>query len=119
MKTSSKALTFFLICLFLTLSFNAYACLVPIFEPQQLTHGSDCDTPGEKPITQFCDGFKTLAVQSVSDTLSARYSQVPLLEETSPVLPEHARFPATVFLPDDTFKVVHKDILLLISVFRI
>lgn len=119
MKTSSKALTLFLIGLFLAFSFNAYACVVAVYPTMTVTPVSDCTKPGKEPVTQFCNGFKTLAVQSVSDTPSASYSQGPLLEATSPVLPELARFPATVFLPDDTPKVVYKDILLLISVFRI
>ena len=74
MKTNSKFLIVFFICLFLALSFNAYACLVPIFGPLQTTQKTDCAKPGQEPVSQFCDGFKTLALQSGPDVPSPTIS---------------------------------------------
>jgi len=82
-------LVIFLICLFLGLSFNAYACLVPIFEDSQATERTDCAKPGKEPVAQFCDGFKTLAVQSGPDTPSPTFSHVDLPWDLSfPGLPD-------------------------------
>jgi len=36
----------------------------------QVSPGTDCSKQGEKPAWQFCDGFKTLAVQSGPDLSS-------------------------------------------------
>lgn len=60
--------------LFMGLSFNAYACLVPIFETPHSAMERGCsDTEDESPRI-FCDGFKTLGFQSpekVAPLLSA------------------------------------------------
>jgi hypothetical protein len=57
-----------LIVLFFALSVNAYACLLPVNGVAAAQMNSDCSTSEEQPISQFCDAFKTLRVQSV-DTL--------------------------------------------------
>ncbi len=53
-----------LIVLFFTLSFNAYACLLPVNDFTAGAMGDGCSTPDEQPGYQFCDTFKTLGVQS-------------------------------------------------------
>ena len=53
-----------LVVLFFALSFNAYACLLPVNGATAATMGSGCSTPDEQPVYQFCDAFKTLGVQS-------------------------------------------------------
>ena len=53
-----------LIVLFLALSFNAYACLLPVNGVTAGAMGDGCSTPDEQPIYQFCDTFKTLGVQA-------------------------------------------------------
>ena len=53
-----------LVLLFLGLSFNAYACLVPLYGATAATMGNGCSDPQEQPVRQFCDAFKTLGVQS-------------------------------------------------------
>jgi hypothetical protein len=119
MKTSSKFLTFFLICLFLALSFNAYACLVPILGDMQILQGNDCSTPGKEPITQFCDGFKTLAVQTGADTSSAHLFNLVLTGNLLALYSDPVttgQFPLTPRIGDLS---PPQDILLLISVFRI
>jgi hypothetical protein len=53
-----------LVVLFFVLSFNAYACLLPVSGVAASAMGDGCSTPEEQPIYQFCDTFKTLGVQS-------------------------------------------------------
>ena len=69
MKTSSHPLRSFLasslVVLFFALSFNAYACLLPVNGATAAAMGKGCSTPDEQPVYQFCDAFKTLGVQSV------------------------------------------------------
>jgi hypothetical protein len=55
--------------LFFALSFNAYACLLPVNGVTAGAMGNGCATPDEQPISQYCDAFKTLSVQS-ADKLS-------------------------------------------------
>lgn len=50
---------------YLLLSFNAYACLLPMAGGAVMEQGSDCAKPQEKPARQLCDAFKTLSVQTV------------------------------------------------------
>jgi hypothetical protein len=119
MKTYRKLLALFLIGLFLAFSFNAYACVVPVYPDVPPTQGSDCTIPGEEPVSQFCDAFKTLAVQSAYDAPSTSHSHVPLIGETSLLVPDLVRTRASIFPPNTGQVVFQKDILLLISVFRI
>jgi hypothetical protein len=51
--------------LYVLLSFNAYACLLPMSGGAVMEQGSDCAKPQEPPARQFCDAFKTLGVQTV------------------------------------------------------
>src|SRR5512140_3184473 len=53
-----------LIVLFFALSFNAYACLLPVNGTTATSMENGCSTPDEQPVPQFCDTFKTLGVQS-------------------------------------------------------
>jgi hypothetical protein len=50
---------------YLLLSFNAYACLLPISGGAVMEQGSDCAKPQEQPARQLCDAFKTLSIQTV------------------------------------------------------
>ena len=122
MRSFPKWLALFLIALFLAFSFNAYACVVPVFDkmPMTQTQGSDCTMPGEEPVTQFCDGFKTLAVQSSLDTPSHSQAHIPFMGEMALLLPDDLVPSRTFIFPPGTGQVaVPKDLLLLISVFRI
>jgi hypothetical protein len=51
------------------LSFNAYACLVPLYGGVEVTSGSDCSMPQEESARQQCDAFKTLGIQGVPSLL--------------------------------------------------
>ena len=69
MKTASHPFRSFLasslVVLFFALSFNAYACLLPVNGATAAAMGNGCSTPDEQPVYQVCDAFKTLGVQSV------------------------------------------------------
>jgi hypothetical protein len=54
-----------LAALYVLLSFNAYACLLPMSGGAMMEQGSDCAKPQEQPARQLCDAFKTLGVQTV------------------------------------------------------
>ncbi|MCA9469966.1 MAG: hypothetical protein KC643_31590 [Nitrospira sp.] len=119
MRHSSKFLTVFLICLFLAFSFNAYACVVTVYPAMPVTSGSDCTKPGKEPVTQFCDGFKTLAVQSGADLSSSNLSHLVLavnqcLVFSNPVTPSQFLLTSASENPSPP-----RDINVLISVFRI
>ncbi len=62
-----RYLASFLSVLFLALSFNAYACLLPINGTPPTPMANGCSTPDEQPASPFCDMFKTLGVQSADD----------------------------------------------------
>jgi len=51
---------------YLLLSFNAYACLIPLYGGVQAATGSDCAMPKEPPVRDACDAFKALGVQTLS-----------------------------------------------------
>ena len=53
-----------LVLLFFALSFNAYACLLPVNGGTANAMGDGCLTPDEQPVSQFCDTYKTLGLQS-------------------------------------------------------
>jgi len=54
-----------LMVIYFLLSFNAYACLVPLYGGQA-AQPIDCSMPQEQSAQQYCDDFKSLAIQSVS-----------------------------------------------------
>lgn len=60
-----------LVLLFLGLSFNAYACLVPLYGATAATMANGCSDSQEQPVRQICDAFKTLGVQSASELQQA------------------------------------------------
>ena len=119
MRSFPKLLALVLIGLFLSFSFNAYACLVPIYGGMKVSQGSDCTTPGEEPASQFCDGFKSLAVQSSSDISSGGMSHFFLGGNAASLLPTPETNRPIILLPVKDYALPPGDILILISVFRI
>ena len=120
MKTNSKFLIVFFICLFLSLSFNAYACLVPIFGPLQTTQKTDCAKPGQEPVSQFCDGFKTLALQSGHDVPSPTISYLIPAGDTLPLAADPLQQQTECFFTSQKAELIFpKNPLPLLSVFRI
>ena len=108
-----------LVVLLFGLSFNAYACLLPVNGVTPAAMGNGCSTSDEQPVYEFCNAFKTLGVQSADKVhLNSDYQTICsqdtatvalLVIHTSPSsrLSDHA----TVALP--------QDLLLKISVLRI
>ncbi|MDE3243862.1 MAG: hypothetical protein KGO52_14195 [Nitrospirota bacterium] len=82
MKPLQAVLAFVLVVLFVALSFNAYACLVPI-DVIGGTMGSDCPSSQEEPVRQFCDTFKSSAVQSSTESQPALDCQTFCSEDTA------------------------------------
>ncbi len=68
MERMPPVLAWTLVLLFLGLSFNAYACLVPLFTASAGPMEAGCPAPEEQPTRQFCDAFTTLGVQGASES---------------------------------------------------
>ena len=108
-----------LIVLFFALSFNAYACLLPVNGVPASAMGTGCSTPDEQPVSQFCDAFKTLGVQSVD--------KLPLNSDCQALCPEDTASLALLViltspnsrLSDHPAVSPPQDLLLKISVLRI
>jgi len=83
MRRTGVFLAGFLVLLFLGLSFNAYACLVPLYGAADATMGSGCSSPEEQPARQFCDAFKTLGVQAGAEHQPAIDCQTLCPEDTA------------------------------------
>ena len=69
-----------LVVLFFALSFNAYACLLPVNGVTAAAMGNGCSTPDEQPVSQYCDAFNTLGVQSAD--------KLPLNSDCQTLCPE-------------------------------
>jgi hypothetical protein len=54
----------------LAFSFNAHACLVPLSVTSDASMANGCSTPIEQPARQLCDTFKTLGIESGSQSFS-------------------------------------------------
>jgi hypothetical protein len=71
----------FLILLLLILTFNAYACLLPL----QSQAGADCSSATEQPVRQTCDAFLQLGPQSLASftqelpTINVEFDAAPQL----------------------------------------
>jgi hypothetical protein len=68
--------------LFIALSFNAYACLLPVNGVTAAAMGNGCSTPDEQSVTQYCAAFKRLDVQSADTRHLNRDSQTIGSEDT-------------------------------------
>jgi hypothetical protein len=108
-----------LIVLFFVLSFNAYACLLPVNSVTVGSMGDGCSTPDEQPVSQFCDTFKTLGVQS-ADKLHLNSDYQPICSEDTASLALFAVLASdSSRLSDHPLVGPPQDLLLRISVFRI
>jgi hypothetical protein len=123
MEASSHPFRSFLavsiVTLFFALSFNAYACLLPVNDIMAIEMGNGCSTPDEPPVSQFCDAFKTLGVQSADKPHLAKDYQAICSEDTASlallvILTSHS-----ARLYDHPPDSPPQDLLLKISVLRI
>ncbi len=108
-----------LIVLFFALSFNAYACLLPVNGVAAAPMSNGCSTPDEQPVSQFCDVFKTLGVQTADKLPLNSNCQTICSEDT-------ASLALLVFLTSPSSRLSDhpavspsQDLLLKISVLRI
>ena len=108
-----------LVVLFFALSFNAYACLLPVNGVTAATMDKGCSTPDQQPVNQYCDTFKTIGVQSVDKLNVNNDFQTICVEDTASlaVLVLHTSSGSRV--SDDPIVCPAQDILLKISVLRI
>jgi hypothetical protein len=71
-----------LVLLLLVLSFNAYACLLPVSSSSSTEMGNGCSTPAEQPARQVCDAFKTFNVEASGQSQPTFDSQMVWFGET-------------------------------------
>ena len=116
---SPSGLAGILFVLFIALSFNAYACLLPVNGVTAAAMGNGCSIPDEQPVNQYCAAFKTLDVQSAD--------KLPLNSDLQTICSEDAASLALIDtltshssrLSDHPTVGPPQDILLKISVLRI
>lgn len=71
----------------LAFSFNAYACLIPLSGTSDASMSNGCSTPTEQPARQLCDAFKTLGVESGSQSSSLLVDHHLLADHALATLP--------------------------------
>ena len=108
-----------LVVLLFALSFNAYACLLPVNGVTPAAMGDGCSTPDEQPVSQFCDAFKTLGVQSADKLhLNSDYQTI-CSQDTATVALLVIHTSPSSRLSDHPTVAPPQDLLLKISVLRI
>ena len=116
---SPSVLACALVVLLFVVTFNAHACLLPVNVVTVGAMGNTCSTPDEEPVSQSCDAFKTLSVQS-ADKLSFNSDfQALCPEDTASLALLVMRASDSSRLSDHPTVGPHKDLLLKISVLRI
>ena len=108
-----------LVVLFFALSFNAYACLLPVNGVPTAGMGNGCSTPDEQPVSQFCDAFKTLGVQSADKLHLTSDCQTICSEDTASLALLDIHTSPSSHLSDHPTVAPPQDLLLKISVLRI
>jgi len=108
-----------LVVLFFALSFNAYACLLPVNGAPAAAMGNGCSTPDEQPVSQYCDAFKTLGVQSVEKLQLSSDYQTICSEDTTSLALLAVLTSSCSRLSDHPIVGPPQDLLLKISVLRI
>lgn len=83
MRWTRTALAVTLVLLFLGLSFNAYACLLPLNGASASSMGNGCPSQEKQPVRQFCDTFTTLDVQTSPQADPASNYQTLCHEDTA------------------------------------
>lgn len=116
---SRSVLACTLVVLFFALSFNAYACLLPVNSVTASTMEKGCSTPDEQPVYQLCDAFKTLSVQSIDKLQLSSDSQTICSEDTASLALLAVLTSPSSRLTDHPIVGPPQDLLLKISVLRI
>ena len=118
-RRSLSVLACTLVVLFFALSFNAYACLLPVNGVTPETMATGCATPDEQPVSQFCDTFKTLGLQSADKPQLTGDCQVLCPEDTASLALLVIHTSHSGRLSDQLPVGTSEDLLLKISVLRI
>jgi hypothetical protein len=105
--------------LFFALSFNAYACLLPVNGAPAAEMGNGCSTPDEQPVFQYCDAFKTLGVQSADKLHLNSDCQTICSQDTASLALLDIHTSPSRRLSDHPTVAPPQDLLLKISVLRI
>ena len=108
-----------LVVLFFVLSFNAYACLLPVNSVAPAAMATGCATPEEQPVSQYCDAFKTLGVQAADKLLLNSDYQALCPEDTASLALLVILTSYNSRLSDHPTVSPPQDLLLKISVLRI
>ena len=108
-----------LVVLFFAVSFNAYACLLPVNGVTPAAMDKGCSTPDEQPVYQFCDAFKTLGVQSADKLHLNSDCQTICSQDTATLALLVIHTSPSSRLSDHPTVAPPQDLLLKISVLRI
>jgi hypothetical protein len=108
-----------LVVLFFALSFNAYACLLPVNAVTPAAMANGCAVPDEQPVSQYCDAFKTLGLQSADRLQLNSDSQSICSQDTATLALLVLDTSPGTRLTDHPIVGPLKDLLLKISVLRI
>jgi hypothetical protein len=108
-----------LVVLFFALSFNAYACLLPVNAVTPAAMANGCAVPDEQPVSQYCDAFKTLGVQSADKLQLNSDSQTICSQDTATLALLVLHTSSGTRLSDHPIVGPLQDLLLKISVLRI
>jgi hypothetical protein len=109
-----------LVVLFFALSFNAYACLLPVNAVTPIQMDAGCSTSDEQPVSQYyCDAFKTLGVQSADKLQLNSDSQTICSQDTATLALLVLHSSPGTRLSDHPIVGPLQDLLLKISVLRI
>ena len=119
LRSLRPPLTVFLVLLFFVLSFNAYACLLPVNGVSASAMGTGCSTPDEQPVSQYCDAFKTLGVQAADKLPLGSNSHAICSEDTASLALLVFSTSPSNRLSDHSTVMPPQDLLLKISVLRI
>ena len=116
---SLSVLACMLVVLFFALSFNAYACLLPVNAVTPAAMANGCAAPDEQPVSQYCDAFKTLGVQSADRLQLNSDSQTICSQDTATLALLVLHTSPGTRLSDHPVVGPLQDLLLKISVLRI
>jgi hypothetical protein len=117
MQRSFLAISLALI--YLALSFNAYACLLPLYGVAEAANDSDCAMPTTPPVRDGCDAFKAISVQAppAAQPLPASVSHVFVGDLGS--VPVQASLPIRQYDRSGSPPYLQRDLLSLTSILRI
>lgn len=108
-----------LVVLFFALSFNAYACPLPMNDSPSDAMGPGCSTPDEQPMSYHCDVFTTLGVPSVDNPSVSSDHQSLCSEDTDSIALLVSLASHHHWLSGDPIVSLPHDLLLKISALRI